>query len=132
MPEGRAVSVLIVEDHALLARAFAQVLEREAYDVHIASDPEDGLRQADAYHPDVVVADFRMPHGNGLDFMACLRARQAHRRTGLVMVTGSSLDEATQSNLEALGAQVRSKPISLEDFVAVVRASVDGAGAGAA
>ena len=126
MSQGRAASVLIVEDHVLLARAFARVLEREAFDVHVASNVDDGLVQADAYHPDVVIVDFRMARSNGFDFMTRLRERQAHQRTGLVMVTGSTLDESTQSGLKALGAEVRSKPISLEDFVAVVRASLDG------
>jgi sigma-B regulation protein RsbU (phosphoserine phosphatase) len=126
MSQGRAHSVLIVEDYECLASGYARALELEAYEVFLASDPEDGLRQADAHQPDVIITDFRMPHGNGFDFMTRLRARTALRRTGLVMVTGLSLDEDTRSGLEALGAYLRSKPITLEDFVAVVRACIDG------
>jgi DNA-binding response OmpR family regulator len=126
MSHGRPLSVLIVEDHAYLARGFARALEREAYEVFLASDSEDGLVQADAHQPDVVIADFRLPHGNGLDFMTRLRERAGLQRTGLVMVTGLPLDEDTQSDLRALGAHLRSKPISLEDFVAVVRDSLNG------
>ena len=128
MPHSPTLSALIVEDHHPLARGFACALQREQYDVHVASGSEDGLQQADAYHPDVVIVDFVMPHGNGLDFLTRLRERTGHQRTGLVMVTGQSLNEETQSDLRALGARLRSKPISLEDFVAVVRASVDGRG----
>ncbi len=126
MSQEHMLSVLIVEDHDCLARGFARALELEAYEVFLASDPEEGLRQADAHQPDVIISDFRMPRGNGFDFMTRLRERSAFRRTGLVMVTGQSLDEPTRTGLEALGAHLRAKPISLEDFVAVVRACVDG------
>jgi DNA-binding response OmpR family regulator len=120
-----ALSVLIVEDYDCLARGYARALELEAYEVFRASDPEEGLRQADAHQPDVIVTDFRMPRGNGFDFMTRLRERTALRRTGLVMVTGQTLDEDTRSGLNALGAHLRLKPISLEDFVAAVRTCVD-------
>jgi DNA-binding response OmpR family regulator len=126
MTQERAPSVLIVEDYVCLARGYARALELEAYEVFLASDPDEGLRQADAHQPDVIITDFRMPRGNGFDFMTRLRERTALRRTGLVMVTGQLLDEDTRCGLNALGAHLRLKPISLEDFVAAVRACVDG------
>jgi DNA-binding response OmpR family regulator len=125
MPYERPLSVLIVEDYDCLARGYARALELEEYEVFLASDPDDGLRQADAHQPDVVITDFRMPRGNGFDFMTRLRERTALRRTGLVMVTGLPLDDDMRSGLKALGAHLRSKPITLEDFVAVVRACID-------
>ena len=57
MPHSPTLSALIVEDHHPLARGFACALQREQYDVHVASGSEDGLQQADAYHPDVVIVE---------------------------------------------------------------------------
>jgi DNA-binding NarL/FixJ family response regulator len=66
MPE-RKISVLLVDDHALVRRGFRRMLEDdpEIEIVGEASDGHDAVAQAVALKPEVVVMDFALPSMNG-------------------------------------------------------------------
>jgi len=63
------ISVLLVDDHALVRRGFRRILEDER-DIAVVGEAGDGLeavRLADELHPQVVVMDCAMPGMNGLE-----------------------------------------------------------------
>jgi DNA-binding response OmpR family regulator len=63
-----------------------------------------------------------MPFINGLGLLYRLRAVQPDRHTPVVVVTGDQcLDDSVIDELHALGADVRFKPLWLEDLVDVAR-----------
>ncbi len=67
--ERRTLSVLIVEDHALVGQALRRTLE-DADDIHVAgksADAEGAIRAARKLKPDVVVMDFAMPGKTGAE-----------------------------------------------------------------
>lgn len=54
--------VVIGEDQALMRDGLALLLERAGFEtVGVAADGEDLVRKARAHHPDIVLADIRMP-----------------------------------------------------------------------
>jgi DNA-binding response OmpR family regulator len=66
-----------------------------------------------------------MPFINGLGLLYRLRAVESHRHTPVVIVTGDQcLDDSTIDELRDLGAEVRFKPLWLEDLVDVARSLV--------
>lgn len=63
------ISVLLVDDHALVRRGFRRILEDES-DISVVGEAGDGLeavRLADELHPRVIVMDCAMPGMNGLE-----------------------------------------------------------------
>jgi DNA-binding NarL/FixJ family response regulator len=63
------ISVLLVDDHALVRRGFRRILEDET-DLEVVGEASDGaeaVRLADELHPRVVVMDCALPNMNGLD-----------------------------------------------------------------
>jgi DNA-binding NarL/FixJ family response regulator len=61
------ITVLLVDDHALVRRGFRRMLEDDA-DIEVigeASDGNDAVEAAARLHPAVVVMDFAMPSMNG-------------------------------------------------------------------
>jgi DNA-binding response OmpR family regulator len=61
-----------------------------------------------------------MPFINGLGLL--YRLRESHRLTPVVVVTGDQcLDDSVIAELRGLGADVRFKPLWLEDLVDVAR-----------
>lgn len=91
--------VLLVEDHGLVAEAFAKLLEPEFEVVGVASDGEMLLKMARTTKPDVVLLDLYLPGVGGLDAGPELKA--AFPLVKIVVVTvndnGKIADDALKS-----------------------------------
>jgi DNA-binding response OmpR family regulator len=117
--------LLIVDDDVSTTETFAQILTLEGYDVRTADTAESGLREFESAQPDAIILDLRMPFINGLGLLYRLRAAEPDRPTPVVIVTGDQcLDDAVISELRDLGAEVKFKPLWLEDLVDVARSLV--------
>jgi len=63
-----------------------------------------------------------MPLVDGLGFLRRLRSREAQRSTPVAIVTGDYfLDDTVSNELRELGAELRFKPLWLEDLVGLTR-----------
>jgi DNA-binding response OmpR family regulator len=117
--------LLIVDDDLSTTQTFAQILTMEGYDVRTAATAESGLRELESAHPDAIILDLRMPFINGLGLLYRLRACESDRQTPVVIITGDQcLDDAVIDELRGLGAEVKFKPLWLEDLVDVARSLV--------
>lgn len=114
--------ILIVDDDEGVTQTFARMLRLEGYQVRTAINAESGLRLAEESHPDAIILDLRMPLLDGLGFLRRLRANDEQRRTPVAIVTGDYfLDDAISAELRELGAELRFKPMWLEDLVGLTR-----------
>jgi DNA-binding response OmpR family regulator len=63
-----------------------------------------------------------MPLINGIGFLYRLRQQQAHHATPVMMITGdTSVSDEMRAELRELGAELRLKPVGLEDLLAATR-----------
>jgi len=126
MTAAAAPRVVIVDDDVSTTQTFAEILALAGYEVRTALTAESGLREIEETRPDAVILDLRMPFINGVGFLYRLRAVEAHRQTPVVIVTGDQcLDDGVLDELRDLGAQVRFKPLWLEDLIDVARSLVE-------
>ena len=114
--------ILIVDDDEGVTQTFARMLRLEGYQVRTAISAETGLREAAASQPDAIILDLRMPLVDGLGFLRRLRERDEQRSTPVAIVTGDYfLDDSLSAELRDLGAELRFKPLWLEDLVGLAR-----------
>jgi two-component system, OmpR family, response regulator PrrA len=117
-----ASKILIVDDDEGVTQTFARMLRLEGYQVRTAVNAETGLREAADCHPDAIILDLRMPLVDGLGFLRRLRAHDEQRLVPVAIVTGDYfLDDAVSTELRELGAELRFKPLWLEDLVGLAR-----------
>lgn len=110
--------VLIIDDDEAVIQTFARMLRFEGHEVRTALDAESGLRQARMEAPDAIIVDLRMPLINGLGFLYRLRSQERHQDTPVAIVTGDyCLDDSITREVDELGAELRYKPLWLEDLV---------------
>jgi two-component system response regulator PrrA len=115
-------TILIVDDDEGVTQTFARMLRLEGFLVRTAGSAEMGLLEAEASHPDAIILDLRMPVVDGLGFLRRLRQQQHQRETPVAIVTGDYfLDDAVSAELRDLGAELRFKPLWLEDLVGLAR-----------
>lgn len=122
MAEQSTSKILIVDDDEGVTQTFARMLRLEGYQVRTAVSAETGLAEAEQSRPDAIILDLRMPLIDGLGFLRRLRATGQHSTTSVAIVTGDYfLDDAVSRELRELGAELRFKPLWLEDLVGLAR-----------
>ncbi len=118
----KTAKILIVDDDEGVTQTFARMLRLEGYQVRTAVSAETGLREANHSRPDAIILDLRMPLVDGLGFLRRLRAQDDHRAIPVAIVTGDYfLDDSVSAELRELGAELRFKPLWLEDLVGLAR-----------
>jgi PAS domain S-box-containing protein len=112
---GAGVSVLLVDDDASILDATSLLLETYGFDVRTASGVEEALAQARRRPPDAVVADYRLPAGNGFDVIRRIRALSGTHVPAVVM-TG---DTSTRDERIILpeGCALIHKPVDVEELL---------------
>jgi PAS domain S-box-containing protein len=120
--------VLIVDDDSDTRELYRMVLESVGYRVEDAGHVRTATAAARALIPDVVVTDWLLPDGEGLEVGRALRANRHTRRIPIVAVTGVTLDQAAETNasLEGITAILR-KPANPDDILSAISAALTNA-----
>lgn len=111
--------ILVVEDDPGIARAVKAYLEREGFEVDVATDGLPALRHALAEPPTLIVLDWMLPDLDGLEFMKQLRQKQ---RTPIIMLTARTEENDRILGLEFGADDYVTKPFSPRELVARVKA----------
>ena len=120
-PHGPA-SILIVDDDEAVTQTFAKMLRMEGFEVRTANSAEAAFGDVRDHRPDAIILDLRMPLVDGLGFLKRLRESHLFRKIPVGILTGDyHLEDHVAAELRALGAEVRFKPLWLDDLVALAR-----------
>jgi len=120
------------EDQAFVREGIVRVLQEGGFDVvGTASDAHDLIRMADAYRPDVIIADIQMPPDHADDGLRAALAIRAARPGVGVLVLSQFLEDAYAFDLVADGAQgvgylLKEKIGDLRMFTDAVRRVAEG------
>jgi DNA-binding response OmpR family regulator len=114
------IKVLVVEDDPAILRGLADNLRFEGYEVYTAQDGESGARQQRAHKPDLIILDLMMPKLGGLDL--CRQLRREGVQTPILMLTAKSEEADRVSGLDLGADDYVTKPFSVKELMARVRA----------
>jgi two-component system OmpR family response regulator len=112
--------LLVVDDEPNILELLSASLRFAGFDVATATNGNDALRIAASYHPDLVVLDVMMP---GLDgFEVVRRLRKEEQRVPVLFLTAKDATEDKIAGLTLGGDDYITKPFSLEEVIARIRA----------
>jgi len=114
--------ILIVEDEAPQAEMLAYNLEKQGYEVAVATSGEDGLALARAGVFDAVVLDWMLPEISGVDVCRQLRGEPTTRALPILMLTARGEEEDRVRGLETGADDYLVKPYSLRELIARLNA----------
>ena len=118
--DGSALRVLVVDDEQMLTDLLSMALRMEGWDVRTAGSGFHALQAARDFEPDAMVLDIMMPD---LDGMAVLqRLRQSGNDVPVLFLTAKDAVGDRVAGLTAGGDDYVTKPFSLEEVVARLRA----------
>ena len=109
--------ILVIEDERSLVEVLSINLEREGFEVVVAHDGQEGLRQVQLKLPDLVVLDLMLPNKSGLEVCRELRMGPRTREVPIIMVTAKA-EESDELVGFATGADdYVTKPYSMKVLV---------------
>jgi CheY-like chemotaxis protein len=117
--------ILIVEDNEKNRKLERDVLQFHGYRTMEAETGEDGVRLARESPPALILMDIQLPGISGIEALRRLRADAETQGIAVMAVTASAMAQDRQTILAAGFDGYLSKPISLKEFVAAVRALLD-------
>ena len=116
--------VLLIEENTESSSQSRQLIEglgATCYPVSSLEAAEAVLRQN---APEVVVVDYDLPDGSGIDLIALLRQSMNHRTTPIILLTGDidphELERAVMMGIYAFLA----KPFSPQEFTQLVQSAI--------
>ncbi len=110
--------ILVVDDELDMATSYARLLRRQGYGVVCVGSLAAGLRAMESQPFRLVIADLRLPDGDGLDVVRAARALPAPVPVIVATVLGSR--ETRKAAMAAGATAFIAKPFSTESFSSLV------------
>ncbi|HVK53597.1 MAG TPA: AAA family ATPase, partial [Burkholderiales bacterium] len=109
--QGDRKTILIVDDAMANRAVLADLLQGLDFRIHLAANGEEGVEQAQARQPDLILMDLLMPVMSGIDATRCIRATPSIQQTPIIMVSASASREDQANSLSTGATAFMSKPI---------------------
>ena len=126
-PDGTAIRVLTVDDETSLTELLSMALRYEGWEVSTAASGLAAVKTAREVRPDAIVLDMMLPDFDGLEVMRRIRAEQPD--VPVIFLTAKDALDDRIGGLTAGGDDYVTKPFSLEELVARLRALLRRSGA---
>ena len=113
--------ILVVDDERLIVDSVKYGLQKEGYSIITAFDGEQGVEKARDEKPDLVLLDIQLPKKDG--WAVCREVRQ-FSRAPIIMLTARAEEADKVLGLELGADDYLSKPFSMRELLARVRAAL--------
>lgn len=113
--------LLLIDDDTEVLEINQKYLERQNYEVAIASNAIDGLKLISEFMPDCIVLDVMMPNVNG--FSACKKYRTL-TTAPIIFLTGCISEDNKIKGFELGADDYLEKPYSLRELTARIQANL--------
>lgn len=117
-------TILIVDDDESLRELLRLHLSAAGYEVLVAEDAIAGGYMVLRNPPDLIICDVNMPHLDGFDFVAALRADKSLPDIPVIFLTSMEEGDQRGKSLGAVG--YLTKPVRADRLLSLVAAHVAG------
>ncbi len=114
--------VLIVEDEEAISALLSYNLEKEGFSVAISADGEDAMLNVRESRPDLILLDWMLPNVSGIELCRQLRGQMETREIPVIMLTARGEEEDRVRGLMTGADDYVTKPFSMTELVARMRA----------
>jgi DNA-binding response OmpR family regulator len=120
-----AETILVIDDDPAMLDFLTQRLSPEGFTVSTVASSQDGINQASALLPDLILLDLRMSVRDGVTVCKLLRTNPRTQHIPIIVVTGS-LSPSQLGEAMASGADdFVSKPVDMTDLLIRIRAMLE-------
>ncbi len=110
--------VLIIDDEPSIARSLTRVLEERGYTVQTASTGGDGIARVEAWRPQIVLLDLKLPDADGLELLP--KIRRVESAIQVIVLTAYADTKAAVAAIKKGAADFLRKPYDMDEVVLAV------------
>ncbi|MBK9711653.1 MAG: response regulator [Kouleothrix sp.] len=119
------IKILLVEDNEMNQDMLSRRLQRKGYEVVLAVDGGQGVAQAQAQAPDLILMDMSLPVLDGWEATRQLKATAATRDIPIIALTAHAMSGDRERALAAGCDDYDTKPIELPRLLEKIRALLE-------
>ncbi|ARU93226.1 phosphate response regulator transcription factor PhoB [Tatumella citrea] len=119
-----AKRILVVEDEAPIREMLCFVLEQNDYHPIEAEDYDSAVKKLIEPWPDLILLDWMLPGGSGIQFIRYLKKEAMTRDIPVVMLTAKGEEEDRVRGLDAGADDYMTKPFSPKELIARIKAVI--------
>ncbi|RCK52224.1 chemotaxis protein CheY [Thalassospira profundimaris] len=113
---------MIAEDEETIVESLAFLMEKEGFDVRIATNGQSAIDMISQEIPDMILLDVMMPGRDGFDVARTIRANEQTKHIPILMLTARTREIDRRKGLELGVDDFVTKPFSTRDVVARIKA----------
>jgi two-component system KDP operon response regulator KdpE len=119
--------ILVVDDEPQITRVLRASLGMHGYEIRVANDGKTGLDAFDEWKPDLVITDLSMPKMTGIELCENIRN---HSQIPIIVLSVRGEDNSKIEALDKGADDYVTKPFSINELLARIRANLRRAGVG--
>jgi two-component system phosphate regulon response regulator PhoB len=116
--------ILLVEDEAAIREMTTMALERAGFGVVAAEDASSAERLLSDGLPDLILLDWMLPGGSGIELARRLRRDEYTREVPIIMLTARSEEEDRIRGFDSGADDYVTKPFSPRELIARIKAVI--------
>jgi two-component system, OmpR family, KDP operon response regulator KdpE len=113
--------ILVVDDETQITRVLKTTLSSQGYEVKTAAEGEGGCQAALDWLPDLIITDLSMPGMTGVELCRAVRKRA---QTPIIVLSVRGEEKSKVEALDAGADDYVTKPFSVNELLARVRANL--------
>lgn len=113
-----AAKVLIIDDEPSIARSLTRVLEDRGYVIQTAGTGDEGISKIEAWRPQIVLLDLKLPDADGLELLP--RIRRIESASQVIVLTAYADTKAAVQAIKRGAVDFLRKPYDMDEVVLAV------------
>jgi chemosensory pili system protein ChpA (sensor histidine kinase/response regulator) len=114
-------TIMVVDDSLTVRRVTQRLLERQGYNVLLAKDGVDALRQLQDVQPDVMLVDIEMPRMDGYDLTRNVRGTRVTADIPIIMITSRTAEKHRSMAFELGVNEYLGKPYQEDELLRLLK-----------
>lgn len=110
-----ALSILIAEDEDITLKHLVGALQKEGHHVTGVTNGNDALSEIQSHHPDLLIADIKMPGPSGIELLDLIREQNIE--TEVIIITGFGSVASAVTAMKKGAYDYVTKPFDLDELV---------------
>jgi DNA-binding response OmpR family regulator len=113
--------ILIVDDDVLITSLMQSLVSIDQHESFVVNDSTEAMNTAKSVKPDLITLDLMMPHLNGFDLCALLRADPQFASTPIVIISAKEDSQSRQMAFSMGATEYMNKPFNIDEFLTMLK-----------